>query len=132
MNTLLYDSEVPVKKLIFCVLFGLLNLSALSQDGAKNLDIEKLQDEEVVLNEMLFLHKLGEIRKVAFDEDGFETVKEIDKAIYLSISDSLIYHPKFSKDHATHVIKYLNSFQYHQYTWSKDETIKLLHALKSI
>jgi hypothetical protein len=121
-----------VKKLIFCVLASLINFSALSQNGVNNLDIDKLQEEEVVLNEILFLYKLGEIRKVAFDDSSFETVKAIDKVIYLSISDSLIHQPQFNKEHAAHVIKYLDSAHYYQFTWSKNENIKLINVLKSI
>jgi len=121
-----------VKKLIICVLVSIINFSALSQTGGNNLDIDKLQGEEVVLNEISFLYKLGEIRKVAFDDGSFETVKAIDKVIYLSISDSLIYQPKFNKEYAEHILKYLDSSQYYQFTWSKNENIKLLNALKSI
>ncbi|MDO6695830.1 hypothetical protein Q4574_21215 [Aliiglaciecola sp. 3_MG-2023] len=128
----LYASEDSVKKLIICVLVSIINFSALSQTGGNNLDIDKLQDEEVVLKEILFLYKLGEIRKVAFDDGSFETVKAIDKVIYLSISDSLIYQPKFNKEYAEHILKYLDSSQYYQFTWSKNENIKLLNALKSI
>jgi hypothetical protein len=57
----------------------------------------------MVLNEIIFLYKLSQIREIAFNEKAFDTIKKIDTTIFLSITDSLIYQPQFNKEYADQV-----------------------------
>ncbi|MEP4889301.1 MAG: hypothetical protein ABJV04_04695 [Aliiglaciecola sp.] len=120
-----------MKYISLFVLISLISFSAQSIEE-KQYRIETLEKQEVVLNEIVFLYQLGKIRKVAFNESSFETIKKIDEIILLIISDNLIYQPELNKEYADQVIEFLQSAKYHKFTWSVSSHEKLVNALKDV
>jgi hypothetical protein len=130
LNEALYATEIWVKYVGFFILF--LHFTAFSNEENGQFEIQKLKEQEVVLNEIVFLYKLAEIRKVAFDDGSEETIKKIDSVIFLIIRDNLIYQPEFNKEFAVQVLEFLNVAKYHQFTWSADSNKKLHTLLNGI
>jgi len=126
----LYATEIQVKYFNFIIIILFFSFSTLAQQ--KQYEIDELKTQEVVLTEIAFLYTLDQIRKSAFNEKAFETIDKIDKTIFLSITDNLIYQPQFTKQHAGQVLEFLNDIQYYPFTWSTNSNDKLLRLLGSI
>lgn len=120
-----------MKYIILFVLISLISFSAKSIEE-KQYQIDTLEKQEVVLNEIVFLYQLGKIRKIAFNESSFETIKKIDEIILLTISDDLIYQRELNKELADQVIEFLQSAKYYKFTWSASSHEKLVNALKGV
>jgi hypothetical protein len=102
----------------------------VSQGDIEKFESNELKDEEVVLNEFVHLYQLASIRKVAFEEKSYDTIKKIDSVIYSLITDNLIYQPKFNKKHEKYLIDYISKTKYYQFTWTEKEHKYLLNTLK--